>query len=70
MLVKDKKEWQSMLYVGNVDVAIPGMMEKTRWTVYSKMNQTRVTGRNYATEEDARRGAAQIYNRIKKELLG
>jgi hypothetical protein len=40
------------------------------WTVFSLEHGEPVTKRFYSREEDAKRGAAQIYNAIERKLLG
>lgn len=65
------KEWEAHFEIVQVD---EGDETKSifldKWKICSKKTGEKVTQRYYAFHEDARRGAAQIYNHMKKSLLG
>jgi hypothetical protein len=72
------KRWQSMFYIGKwlrqITSDHPFHGPEGSWvesiTVLSLEHGSPVTKRFYSREVDAQRGAAQIYNRIEKSLLG
>lgn len=71
------KKWESSFIVAKIprqidwgpDHPCTGNWQES-WTVLNKQTGEPVTKRFYSMEEDAKRGAAQIYNSIEKKLLG
>lgn len=77
MLKSKSKPWEKMFKVDKVLRQLPHNTWQGRegdWvesiTVLNKDTGEPVTKRFYSRAIDARRGAAQIYNRIEKVLLG
>lgn len=71
----DKKPWESYFYVSQVFYQKdwgdhPSTGDWTQaYTVFCKETREPVTVRRYKLLQDAKRGAAQIYNKIEKTLL-
>ena len=67
------KKWQTMFEIRRVETNRPtddGLYQRVSFGVFIKGTDERPNKRWYSYEKDAERGAAQIFNKIEKTLLG